>query len=122
MFHPSLTIPSGQASANAAGGHSPAASMPDVALMTQPRLRAFEIYLPLLVVALDQLTKAIVRAQLPLHKSVAIIPGILDFTHIRNTGAAFGILNAVDFPFKTGVIAVVATVALVGVALYARSL
>ena len=49
----------------------------------------------------DQVTKAIVRATLPLHDSVTVIPGLLDFTHVRNTGAAFGILNAVDFPFKT---------------------
>jgi signal peptidase II len=46
----------------------------------------------------------------------------MDFTHVRNTGAAFGILNAADFPFKTAVIAMIATGALVGVALYAASL
>ena len=40
----------------------------------------------------------------------------------RNTGAAFGILNASDFPFKTVLIAVVATAALVGVGMYAASL
>src|SRR5262249_28310587 len=50
------------------------------------------------------------------------IPGIVDFTHVRNTGAAFGILNAVDFPFKTVVIALIATAALVGVGMYAASL
>ena len=42
---------------------------------------------------------------LPLHDSVLIVPGFLDFTHVRNTGAAFGLLNAVDFPFKTALIA-----------------
>ena len=30
-----------------------------------------------------------------------MIPGFLDLTHVRNTGAAFGILNGVDFPYKT---------------------
>jgi signal peptidase II len=60
--------------------------------------RRIEIWLPLVVVVLDQLTKAIVRRTLPLHESAAIIPGLLDFTHVRNTGAAFGILLAVDFP------------------------
>jgi signal peptidase II len=68
------------------------------------------------------LTKALVRRTLPLHESVAVVPGFLDFTHIRNTGAAFGFLNAVDFPFKTVVIAIVATAALVGVAWYAAGL
>jgi signal peptidase II len=63
-----------------------------------------------------------VRAMLPLHESVSIVPGLVDFTHVRNTGAAFGILNAADFPFKTAVIAVIATAALIGVGLYAASL
>ena len=50
------------------------------------------------------------------------MPGFVDFTHVRNTGAAFGILNAADFPFKTVLIAVIATAALIGVGLYAASL
>ena len=80
-----------------------------------PRTRHLEIWLPLIIVVLDQLTKAAVRATLPLHASVTVVPGLMDFTHVRNTGAAFGILNAADFPFKTAVIAVIATAALIGV-------
>jgi len=86
------------------------------------RERRLEIWVPIVVVALDQLTKALVRATLPLHESVTIVPGFMDFTHVRNTGAAFGILNAAEFPFKTIVIAVIATAALVGVGMYAASL
>ena len=41
---------------------------------------------------------------------------------MQNTGAAFGILNAVDFPYKAAVIALVATVALVGIAVFAAGL
>jgi signal peptidase II len=84
--------------------------------------RRLEIWLPILIVAVDQLTKAVVRATLPLHSSVTLLPGFVDFTHVRNTGAAFGILNGADFPFKTAVIAVVATAALIGVGMYAASL
>jgi signal peptidase II len=84
--------------------------------------RRLEIWLPIVVVAVDQLTKAIVRAMLPLYASVTVVPGLIDFTHVPNTGAAFGILNGTDFPFKTAVIATVATAALVGVGLYAASL
>src|SRR6476659_7765087 len=84
--------------------------------------RRFELWLPGVIVLCDQVTKAIVRRTLPLHESVAVIPGVVDFTHIRNTGAAFGFLNGVDFPFKTVVIAIVATAALVGVAWYAAGL
>jgi signal peptidase II len=89
---------------------------------TVVRPRRLELWLPIVIVACDQLTKAIVRATLPLHESVSVLPGFMDFTHVRNTGAAFGILNAADFPFKTAVIAVIATVALVGVGVYAASL
>ena len=93
------------------------------ATTTQPSfLRRFELWLPAVIVLLDQVSKAIVRRTLPLHESVSVIPGIMDFTHIRNTGAAFGFLNGVDFPFKTIVIAIVATAALIGVALYAAGL
>ena len=45
--------------------------------------------------------RRMVRATVPLHDSVTSIPGFFDFTHVRNTGAAFGILDAADFPFKT---------------------
>jgi signal peptidase II len=87
-----------------------------------PRRRRIEIWLPLAIVLIDQLTKAIVRTMLPLYGSVSVVPGLLDFTHVRNTGAAFGFLNAADFPFKTTVIAAIATAALIAVGLYSASL
>jgi signal peptidase II len=74
------------------------------------------------ILALDQITKEIVRRTLPLHESVTVIPGLVDFTHVRNTGAAFGLLNSTDFPFKTLVIVAIATAGLVGVAIYSASL
>jgi signal peptidase II len=84
--------------------------------------RRLEIWLPIVIVALDQVTKAIVREALPLHTSRTIIPGLMDFTHVRNTGAAFGILNAADFRFKSVVIVMIAVLALVGVGVYAAGL
>jgi signal peptidase II len=85
-------------------------------------VRRLEIWLPILIVAFDQLTKAMVRSMLPLQASVTILPGFIDFTHVTNSGAAFGILNGVDFPFKSVLIAVIATAALIGVGMYAASL
>jgi signal peptidase II len=84
--------------------------------------RRLELLLPLLVVIVDQATKAMVQAAVPLHDSVTVVPGFLDLTHVRNTGAAFGLLNAADFPFKTVVLALVAGAAVVGVGFYAASL
>jgi signal peptidase II len=85
-------------------------------------MRRLEFWLPLAIVVLDQLTKALIRATVPLHSSVTVLPGFMDLTHVRNTGAAFGLLNAVEFPFKTVVIAIVATAALVLVGWYAAGL
>lgn len=81
-----------------------------------------ELWLPLLVVALDQATKVMVRAALPLYESVEIIPGLLNFTHVRNTGAAFGLLNSADIPYKTVLLSLIAGAGFVGIALYSMTL
>ena len=79
------------------------------------------MFVALSVVILDQITKAMIRPSLALHQSIEIIPGFLDLTRVHNTGAAFGMLNAVDFPMKTLVLSLVAVVALSGVAWYAAT-
>ena len=84
--------------------------------------RRIEVWLPLVIVVLDQLTKALVRATLPLHESTTVIPGFFDFTHVRNTGAAFGMLNSVDFPGKTLLLSLIAAGALIGIAMYSLAL
>ena len=92
-------------------------------VMTAARQRrTLEIWLPLAILALDQMTKELVRRTLDLHASTTVIPGFLDFTHVRNTGAAFGILNSADFAYKTALIAVIASAGLIGVAVYSASL
>ncbi len=50
------------------------------------RTRHLEIWLPVVIVALDQLTKAIVRANIPIYSSVTIVPDLLNFTLVPNTG------------------------------------
>lgn len=94
------------------------------ASVTAPRTyaRPIEIAAILSVIGVDQLTKAIVRSALPLHDSLDLIPGVLDLTHVQNTGAAFGLLNAADFPYKPLVMIGIAAVALVAIAAYATQL
>ncbi len=46
-----------------------------------------------LVVFSDQLAKFIVRHKLPVGKEIPIIGHVVSLTHIRNSGAAFGILQ-----------------------------
>jgi len=70
---------------------------------------------------LDQVTKALVRNALALHESIDVIPHLVSLTRVHNTGAAFGMLNSVDFAFKAVVMSMVAVAALGGVAWYAFS-
>ena len=86
------------------------------------RDRRLEIWLPILIVVLDQITKAVVRQVLPLGESRVVIPDVLDFTHVQNTGAAFGLLNAVEFRYKPLVMIAIAALALVAIAAYSTQL
>jgi signal peptidase II len=85
--------------------------------------RPAEWLLILIVVSIDQLTKEVIRRVLPLSSDpIQVIPGLLDLTHVQNTGAAFGMLNGVDFPYKPFVMIAIATLALVAIAAYATQL
>lgn len=83
---------------------------------------ALELWIAGTIVVLDQVTKAAIRATLPLHESITVIPGFFSLTHVRNTGAAFGMLNTVEFAFKPLVMVGIALIALGAVATYARAL
>ena len=85
------------------------------------RERRLELLIVLAVVVLDQITKIFVRDALALHESIDVIPNLLSLTRVHNTGAAFGMLNGVDFAFKTVVMSMVALLALGGVGWYAIS-
>jgi signal peptidase II len=41
------------------------------------------------IAAADQITKYITEANIPLYGAVPFIPGVVRFTYVRNTGAAF---------------------------------
>ncbi len=51
------------------------------------------IILMLVGVFLDQISKYLIVLNLDLHESVEIIPGVFNFTYIRNEGAAFGSMS-----------------------------
>ena len=90
--------------------------------MPPRRWRATELAIVIVIIVMDQITKALVKARVPLHESVTVIPGFFDLTHVRNTGAAYGFLDNVDFPFKPAVMVLVALIALGAVASYALTL
>jgi signal peptidase II len=85
-------------------------------------LRPVHVWIVLGVVLLDQVVKAVVRPRLGLFDSVSVIPGFFSLTRVHNTGAAFGLMNALDIPFKSAAMALVQTTALVGLAIYAATL
>ena len=87
-----------------------------------PLVRTHELVMIASIVVVDQVTKFLVRATIPLYAKRVIIPDILDVTHVQNTGAAFGLMNAADFPYKSAVMIGIATLALVAISIYARQL
>jgi signal peptidase II len=101
---------------------TPDASTPPADQQARSYARPVEVITIATVVGLDQATKEIVRRTLPLHESRSIIEGFLDLTHVQNTGAAFGLLNAADFPYKPLVMIGIAAIALVAIAAYATQL
>lgn len=53
-----------------------------------------------LVLLFDQATKVYIDASMPLHDSIAVIPGFFSITHVRNPGAAFGFLAGASPLFR----------------------
>ncbi len=55
------------------------------------------------VVVVDQLTKALIRAELALHDGFAVVPGFFSIIHAANRGAAFSLFadahDGVRLPF-----------------------
>jgi signal peptidase II len=71
------------------------------------------------VVFLDQLTKGLVETRYALHSTREVIPGFLNFTHVRNSGVAFGLFASHgDGALGSLVLVVLGLVALVVVGLY----
>jgi signal peptidase II len=83
---------------------------------------SFQLAVAGLIVVADQLTKLVIRRQFELYDSKAVIPNLFSLTRIHNTGAAFGLLDGVDLPFKTALLAVVSVAALAGLVMFAVSL
>lgn len=81
-----------------------------------------ELSIAAAVVVLDQIVKAVVRSTFELHESAVVIPSFFNLTRVHNYGAAFGLMNAAEFPFKTVVLSIVATLALGALSWYGATL
>jgi signal peptidase II len=70
------------------------------------------------VVILDQLTKALVVRQIGLHDYIPLVDGLLSLSHVRNHGAAFGLLSDWNLPYQSLLLAVLSLAALGAIAAY----
>jgi signal peptidase II len=74
------------------------------------------------VVSADQLTKWLIRRSLELHEYRELVSGLLSLSHVRNEGAAFGILSDADLPYQAALFVSLSLVALGAIVLYALRL
>jgi signal peptidase II len=70
-----------------------------------------------LIVAADQISKALILNNLPLHHSVPVIAGMFNITHILNPGGAFGLMADMSVVVRTIVFLFISSMA-VGLILY----
>jgi signal peptidase II len=65
-----------------------------------------------MVVLVDQATKLLVLNKMPLFKSIVVIPGFFNITHVHNPGGAFGFLARNGSPWRHWMFLAAAVVAL----------
>jgi signal peptidase II len=49
-------------------------------------------FIALTIIVLDLITKALILKNVPLYKTISVIPGFFNITHIQNPGGAFGFM------------------------------
>ena len=111
-----------QPAAELVGDRPPAAA--DTAISPPPQALPARVgvlwWLTLSIIAVDQLTKALVRGSVSLFESKPLIPGLVDLAHVRNEGVAFGLFNSLDLQNKWIFTTALAMAALAGITFYAR--
>ena len=80
--------------------------------------RLGSLLLILAVVALDQLTKAIVVERIALHDYIPVFDGLLSLSHVRNHGAAFGLLSDWNVPYQSWLLSAMSLAALSAITAY----
>lgn len=76
------------------------------------------LYLSLAVLVLDQWTKWLIEVHLPPSAAHPVIPGLLNLTHVKNTGVAFGLFAAQGADGGAWLLVLMGLVALGAVFLY----
>ena len=74
--------------------------------------------LVLVILFLDRGSKWLIDTRLLLNQTILIIDGFFNITYVRNTGVAFGILDAVRSPVKSAALSVLTVAVVAGVIVY----
>ena len=63
-------------------------------MTSDPQIRRRDYFvLAALIVVLDQASKAIIAAKVPLHTTVTVVPRFFSLSHVLNRGAAFSLFS-----------------------------
>jgi signal peptidase II len=76
-------------------------------------------YVSLVIIVADQITKWIIRTNIPLYSRINVLP-FFDITHLRNTGAAFGILRGLPESLRFPLFAIVLIIAILAVIIFLK--
>lgn len=71
------------------------------------------------VIALDQWTKLLAVRALELGEPSPVVSGLVNFTLVRNSGMAFGLLSRSDLPYKSLLVTALSIAAMAAVTYYA---
>ncbi|HEY3347979.1 MAG TPA: signal peptidase II [Nitrospirota bacterium] len=86
-------------------------------MLSISRKRSILLLVASVVFVLDRLTKAGIMRKLAAFETVPVIPNFFDIVHVRNKGAAFGILAMADSSFRMPVL-LLSTAVAIGLLLY----
>ncbi|HEV7669921.1 MAG TPA: signal peptidase II [Thermoanaerobaculia bacterium] len=76
------------------------------------------LFVSLAVLVFDQWTKWLIEVHLPLHASTPVLGGLVNLTHVRNTGVAFGLFAAQGLASGSWLLTALGLGALAAVCLY----
>jgi len=76
-------------------------------------MRKYFLFIAIIVLLLDRLSKWAVASNISLYQSVAIIPGFFSLRHVENTGAAFGLFAESSAQWKVGALVSFSILALI---------
>lgn len=75
----------------------------------------------LVILILDQVTKIWIDSDMKLYESIPVIDGFFNLTYVRNTGAAFSMLNDLSEAYRVPFFASVAVVASIAIVYFVHT-